>query len=192
MNLRLSQLRSQGPGTSNPSFGDTNQKRVFQQKNLHDLKRGGDMSLLPKPDRSAFRPKLSSMDESEELDNGWVEGKFSDGRPYRAESWSWDHLSAITFFFSTPGVENVSDQGLADLLQREIPLQFRGEKKVSAEKIMDFSGNEMWSVSLLVRDGEETLVAVGLQFKPYEEILSKEERNAIPAHKDIRSRVLKF
>jgi hypothetical protein len=188
MNLHLSQLGSHGLGTSNPSFMDNAHTGVFQQNNLPDRKKGGNMIFLPKPDRSAFLPKLFPVDEDEELDNGWVEGKFSDGRPYRGEMWSWDHLSAVTFFFSTVGIENLSEQGLADLLQREVSLQFKGEKRISAEKMMDFSDQEMWSVSLLVRDGEETLVAVGLQFKPYEEILSKEERNAIPVHKAIRSR----
>jgi hypothetical protein len=125
------------------------------------------MALFPKPDRSAFIPRLTAMDENTELDNGWVEGEFSDGRPYRAESWSWDHLSAITFFFSTIGVEDISDQGLADLLQREVPLQFEGKKRISSEKIQDASGDEMWAVSLLVRDGDETFVKAGLQFNPY-------------------------
>ena len=133
------------------------------------------MALFPKPDRSTFSPKLTPVDEITELDKGWVEGEFSDGRPYRAELWFWDHLSAITFFFSTMGVENISDQGLADLLQKEVPLQFKGSKKISAEKIQDSSGHEMWSVSLLVRDGDETLLTLGIPFNSYKEIPAKDE-----------------
>jgi hypothetical protein len=171
---------------------DDPQREVFRVKNLSLWKKGGSMALFPKPDRSSFIPKLTSVDEITELDKGWVEGEFSDGRPYRAELWFWDHLSAITFFFSTIGVENISDQGLADLLQGEVPLQFEGSKKISAEKMQDSSGNEMWAVSLLARDGDETLVTVGLQFNPYNGILAKEERNGFPAGKAIRLMALKL
>ena len=180
-----------GPKTSH-SFIDDPQREVFRVRNLSLWKRGGDMGLFPKPDRSTFIPKITPVDEITELDNGWVEGEFSDGRPYRAESWSWDHLSAITFFFSTIGVENISDQGLADLLQREVSLQFEGRKRISAEKIQDASGYEMWAVSLLVRDGDETLVKAGLQFNPYKAILSNEERNGSLARKAIGLWALKL
>jgi hypothetical protein len=74
------------------------------------------------------------MDENTELDNGWVEGEFSDGWPYRAELWSWDHLSAITFFFSTIGVENISDQELADLLQKGFLSGSKGAKRFQPKK----------------------------------------------------------
>ena len=191
MNLRLSPLRSQAPKTSD-FFIDDPQREVFRVRNLSLWEKGGSMALFPKPDRSTFIPKLTPVDELTELDNGWVEGEFSDGRPYRAELWSWDHLSAITFFFSTIGVENISVQGLADLLQREVPLQFKGSKKISAEKIQDSSGNEMWAVSLLVGDGDETLVTAGLQFNPYKGIFSNEERNGFPARKAIGLWALKL
>jgi hypothetical protein len=177
MNLHLSPLRSRVPKTSH-SFIDDPQREFFRVRNLSRWKKGGSMALFPKPDRSTFAPKLTAMDEDTELDIGWVESEFSDGRPYRAELWSWDHLSAITFFFSTIGVENISGQELADLLQKEVSLQFKGSKKVSAEKIQDSSGNEMWSLSLLVRDGDETLLTLGVQFNAYKEISAKDERKA--------------
>jgi hypothetical protein len=101
------------------------------------------MVSFPKPDRSTFRPNLILRDEIGELDIGWVEGEFSDGRPYRAEFWSWEHLSAFTFFFSNLGLENSSEQELADLLEKEVSLQFKESKKVTADRIQDSSGNEM-------------------------------------------------
>jgi hypothetical protein len=177
MNVHLSPLSSRVPKTS-ISFIDDPQREVFRVRNLSLWKKGGSMALFPKPDRSTFVPKLTDMDENTELDNGWAESEFSDGRPYRAELWSWDHLSVITFFFSTIGVEDISDQELADLLQKEVSLQFKGSKKVSAEKIQDSSGNEMWSVSLLVRDGDETLLTLGVQFNSYKKIAARDERNA--------------
>jgi hypothetical protein len=36
----------------------------------------------------------------------------------------------------------------------------------------------MWSVSLLVRDGDETLLTPGVQFNAYKEIVARDERNA--------------
>ena len=149
------------------------------------------MAALPKPNRSNFQPKLLIDEETGEMDLGWAEGEFSDGRPYRAELWSWVHLSAITFIFSADGLENATEKELADLLGKEVPLNFKESKSISAAKMKDSSGIEMWAVSVIVRHEEEKLVTAGIQFHPYQELSPVEKgRRVLPyissRHKSFR------
>lgn len=137
-------------------------------KNLIEPREKIPKALFPKPDRSNFRPKLKMNEETGEMDIGWVEGEFSGGRPYRAELWSWTHLSAITFFFSSVGLENVSAQEIASFLEKELPLHFKGNKKVGAKIVEDPSGNLIWSVSIVTYQNGEALVQHDISFNAYE------------------------
>jgi len=148
------------------------------------------MILFPKPDRSTFRPRLTLTDEIYELDIGWAEGEFKDGRPYRAELWSWTHLLVVTFFFSTIDLETFSEQKLADLLQKEFLLKFKGDQKVYPSKVRDSSENEMLSITVLVRHGDETLLTLGPRFNPYQEITAPEEKNKSLIPLAVRPRLL--
>ena len=128
-----------------------------------------DISKYPKPDRSYFKPNLTVVNKDQQLDIGWAEGVFSDGRSYRAELWRWEHNSILTVFFSTIGLENASVQELSDLLEKELLLKFKGgekgKKSVMPSKVRDSSENEMWEVSILVGFDEEILVTGGPRFK---------------------------
>ena len=150
------------------------------------------MILFPKPDRSTFRPKLTLTDEINELDIGWAEGEFNDGRPYRAELWSWRHLLIVTLIFSTIDLDNFSEQELADLLEKDFLLEFKRSQKVYPSKIRDSSGNEMWSVNVLVPHGAETLATLSPRFNPYQEITptEKEKKSLIPSA--VRPRLLRL
>ena len=75
--------------------------------------KAGKWIFFPKPDRSAFSPNSTVRDVDRELDTGWAEGEWKDGRPYRAELWSWKDLSVVTFFFSTLGLEDAQEAELA-------------------------------------------------------------------------------
>ncbi len=127
------------------------------------------MVVFPKPDRSNLSPRLNPEDETVEMDIGWAEGKFSDGHPYRAELWSWQHLRAVTFFFSRIGLENSTGEELVRLLEREVSLRFVGDESVTADKIQDYSGNDLWSVCIILRHEDETWAVMDLRFNPYQE-----------------------
>ncbi len=139
--------------------------KIFGRRN--DESRG---IQFPKPDRSDFHPSILPEDGAIELDLGWAEGEFKDGRPFRAELWSWENLSVntfISFYFSSAGLENAPKEALADLLQRELSMDFKEEKEISVRKIEDSAGNEMWSIAVLIRRDGEDLVTVGLRFNSY-------------------------
>ena len=134
---------------------------------LWGSKKGGSMIPLPKPDRSAFSPNLAAEAEGLEFDIGWAEGEWKDGRPYRAELWSWRDLWVVTFFFSTIGLEDAGEQELARLIEKESFVEFSEARKVYPERVRDSAGNEMWSISMPVREGNKDLVKLVFRVNPY-------------------------
>jgi hypothetical protein len=96
----------------------------------------------------------------EPLDIGWAEGVLSDGRPYRIECWADDGVTMVTYFVSSKGIEEADDDELTQLLEREGILAFApGPKHVSASRLRDPSGNDMWSINIVVGDDEDTFVS---------------------------------
>ncbi len=129
--------------------------------------KGGQRTSFPKPDRSLFVPNQTVRAIDRELDIGWTEGKWKDGRPYRAELWSWKDLSVVTFFFSSLGLEDAKEADLAGLLEKESLIVFLGSPEIYPERCLDSAGNEMWSVSVRVHEGNENLVKLRLHLNRY-------------------------
>ena len=123
----------------------------------------------PRPDRSGFKTHFEHTPDNGVLDIGWQEGIFSDGRPYRAEYWVEDHVSVLTFFLSTRGLENYSNEDFVRLLEREVSLKFKSSQQtyLDAAKFVDPSGNEMWTVNLVVGDEDETFIEGGPPLNRY-------------------------
>jgi len=125
-------------------------------------------SSFPKPDRSNVEPNFSKNGENEALDIAWQEGVLADGRPFRGEYWCQDQISTITFFFSTLGLENASKEDFERLLESENLVKFKpGQRYLTPVKWMDPSGNEMWSLNVVVGDDDGTFVEGGRPFTGY-------------------------
>lgn len=121
----------------------------------------------PRPDRSKRKPNFS-RELGSVIDLAWGEGLLSDGRPFRAEAWCEDQMTFITYFFSTRGLEDKDRHDLAGYLVREGLVEFKGEKKyISAGKIRDYSGHEMWSVTIIIGDEDETFATDKFPLQPY-------------------------
>ncbi|NOX85025.1 MAG: hypothetical protein GXO86_03515 [Chlorobi bacterium] len=104
----------------------------------------------PKPDRSDYTPNFVK-DDYEQVDIGWNEGVLFDGRPYRVEGWFMDHITMVTYFFSTKGMENYTDDMFAELLTKEGLIEILSEENpIEADIITDAAGNEMWSVNVAI------------------------------------------
>ncbi|HWE41977.1 MAG TPA: hypothetical protein VG432_05690 [Gemmatimonadaceae bacterium] len=126
------------------------------------------MPKYPRPDRSEFEPNFRKSEEHPALDLGWAEGKLRDGRPWRAECWAEDGVTSLTFFLSTIGIEKLTDAEFAALLEAEGLLRFTGiARYVAARPLTDPSGNEMWSVNVVVGDDEDTFVEDRVALRPY-------------------------
>jgi hypothetical protein len=114
---------------------------------------------LPKPDRSN-RVKRSS---NESFDVGWNEGLLSDGRPFRSEYWVERGISKLTIFLPVQGIEGMSAGELTALLEREGVLEFApgAEREVSAERMTDAAGNEVWALQVVVGADDNNLAVRG-------------------------------
>lgn len=122
----------------------------------------------PEPDRSNHKPNLDLTPGKEYVDIGWSGGVLSDGRPFRVEYWCWEEVSILTYFMSTKGIENVTDNYFRELLSDEGLLSFSSEKPtLRAKKMKDASGNEMWSINVAVGNQEELFVKETLFIKRY-------------------------
>ncbi len=105
--------------------------------------KGRGRALFPRPDRSTFIPNPTVRADDRDLDLGWAEGEWKDGRPYRTELWSWKDLTVVTFFFSTLGLEDAGDADLKGMLEKELGVGFPGFLQVYSERVGDSAGNEM-------------------------------------------------
>ncbi len=126
------------------------------------------IALQPKypiPDRSKQRVNLVK-DEDGVLDIGWCDGVLSDGRPFRAEMWAQDGISALTIFFSTAGLDPNEEAAAVQLALREglVTMRPGAEDRISAKAWTDDAGRPVWSVNVVIGydDEEFTLSSVPL------------------------------
>ena len=124
--------------------------------------------MFPKPDRSNVVPNFSKTEENDSIDLGWIEGVFNGNRPYRCEYWTIDGVLLVTFFFSTLRLENTSNESLCQLLVNE-KLIYSSIDKITAEGRVceDASGNEIWSVNIVLSDEDTIYAEHSLEFKEY-------------------------
>lgn len=115
------------------------------------------MKSFPAPDRSDFTPNAHTDDPRlPEGDLGTSAGVFPDGRPYRIEFWFTEGITLMTIFFSTGGIEQAP---AAELLERVKPLleaadtdeAWRRLGESDAKRMIDGAGNEMFSLTFVVR-----------------------------------------
>ena len=115
---------------------------------------------FPKPDRSGLKPN-----SGKDIDLAWGEGSLSNGRPFRMECWAAYQCTFLTFFMSTSGLEEATNQDLKQLMISEQIAVFHDEEfnssgyggcNVEAKKEVDDSGNEMWSITVIVGDEDGT------------------------------------
>jgi len=126
--------------------------------------------MYPKPDRSDQTRNFIKTEENGAIDLGWGEGFLSDSRPYWVECWAEFQVTMITFFFSTNGMEDYSDLMFKELLSREKLVQFVSETPVvSAMSFTDASGNEMWSVNVVIGTEDGLLAKDSMNLQKYGE-----------------------
>ena len=123
----------------------------------------------PKIDRSDFIPEWHR-------DAGYGEGTLKDGRPYRAECWFEVNLTCLTCFLPTVGIENYSAEDFKKLVVSEGLISFDDENflssgysgdNVEAKKVTDASGNEMWSITVIIGDDDGTYADNLFKMKRY-------------------------
>lgn len=125
--------------------------------------------MYPKPDRSKLVPNFVKTADNDVLDIGWAEGSLSDGRPYRAEYWAQDQIGMVTFFFSVKNIESHTDAMFQDLLVKEGLVEFPQAKvHLSARSLLDWSGNRVWSVNVVLDAEDGVFARVRFPFNRFE------------------------
>jgi hypothetical protein len=124
--------------------------------------------MYPIPVRSDYQPSSTQPHDDSVVEIGWSEGAFGEGRPFRAEAWAEDGITMLTFFFSTDDLKDSTSDQLAELLVQEGLLRFRSAKRFVGDRpLLDASGNEMWSVNIVVGDENELYAEDSLALRPY-------------------------
>jgi hypothetical protein len=114
------------------------------------------MPQYPVPDRSDFTPNQFLNDDSlPEGDINATSGTLPDGRPYVLEGWFTEGMTLVTYFFSVRDLEEASPEQLLALLHPEleaaaVPEKFRRLDEEGVNKILDASGNEVYSLTFVV------------------------------------------
>jgi hypothetical protein len=114
------------------------------------------MPRYPVPDRSNFTPNEFLDDDSlPEGDINATSGTLPDGRPYVLEGWFTEGMTLVTYFFSVRDLEEASPEQLLALLLPElegaaVPEKFRRLDEEGVNKILDASGNEVYSLTFVV------------------------------------------
>jgi hypothetical protein len=105
--------------------------------------------------RRAHEPNFVKSEENDVVDIGWAQGLLSDGRPFVAECWAQDQITAMTFFFDATGLDLSSPDLCETLLEREGLAKFDpGPAYVSAQTMTDEAGTVVWSVNMVVGDAD--------------------------------------
>ncbi len=111
----------------------------------------------PIPDRGAQKVNLVRSEDGIR-DLGWCEGVLADGRAFRAEFWTQDGISLLTFFFSQIGLEAASGEALFELVNKEglVRSKPRVRPSFSAVAWTDPHGAVFWSLNVTVGTEDET------------------------------------
>lgn len=134
------------------------------------------MPKYPYVDRSNRRPNFVKKDRDDQLDLGFAEGIFTDGRPFRVESWAATYVTYLTFYFSSVDIEHFSQTDLKEYLNVEQVIKFDDQKflssgfsgvNISSKKTLDASKNEIWEVTIIVGDEDGSYIHNSITMQGY-------------------------
>ena len=116
--------------------------------------------VYPIPDRSAQKVNLVRSQDGT-CDLGWCEGVLADGRAFRAEFWTQDGTSLLTFFFSQIGLEAFGGEALFELVENEGLVRVKPGVRRSFWVLpwKDPHDAVFWSVNVTVGTEDETYLA---------------------------------
>ena len=103
--------------------------------------------------------------EFDEVNIGWNAGLIDGKRPYFCECWA-DGCTVITYFISTKGIEDYTVGQLEEMLSNADIISYNCQEhyEASAMTFTDHSGNEFYSVNMVVGDEEKTYTDGGMIF----------------------------
>lgn len=121
---------------------------------------------LPMPDHPGQMPKIN---EYGEVNLGWNAGLLEENRPFFVECWAWEHITMLTFYASTRGIEDLSGEDILALIQDSGYFCFREgvQQSPQYDTFSDRQGGEFFSMTITVGIDEEPLQITGAPIKPW-------------------------
>lgn len=102
-----------------------------------------------------------------DINLGWDCGAIG-RRPYFLECWSGDHITMITFFLSTIGIEHYRAEDLERMLiDAGLYSKKEGYKGASVMAVIDSNNNQFFSVNIVVGVEDQDAVIEGAIIYPY-------------------------
>jgi hypothetical protein len=133
----------------------------------------------PSVDRSDFEPNFEKREMDDQIDIGFAEGRFNDGRPFRAESWSANQVKYLTYYFPSIDIKDFSTIDLKQYLKSVHKIEFDDDNfqvggyagtNISAKRMLDASGNPIWEVTIVFGDEKKTYIRYGPKLQGYKRI----------------------
>ncbi len=97
---------------------------------------------------------------------GWDAGMLPDSRPYFLECWATCGITMLTYYISTKGIEDSATDDLIRILEdaKLVHITDPDNNRTQAIKVNDDTGNEFWSINIVVGDEEGTYTEGGLSY----------------------------
>ena len=129
---------------------------------LNELRRSKD-NYLPLTDH-AWKVFPKGTDDGD-VNIGWDVGILDGKRPYFCEAWA-SGFTVLTYFISTKGIEDYTVEQLEDLLKENGIVWYVGERryKTSLAGFTEGSGNEFFSINIIVGDDDGVYIDGGIIF----------------------------
>ncbi len=129
---------------------------------LNELRRNKD-NYLPLTDH-AWKVFPKCTDDGD-VNIGWDVGILDGKRPYFCEAWA-SGFTVLTYFISTKGIEDYTVEQLEDLLKENGIVWYVGERiyKMSLARFTEGSGNEFFSINIIVGDDDGVYIDGGIIF----------------------------
>ena len=120
---------------------------------------------LPMLDRTEEVP---SKNEYGEVNIGWNAGLLEENRPYFAECWAVDHITSLTIYVSTKGIEEMTAEEMDRRFQDIGYYSYRDKdhKKPFLDKF-NWHGNEFFTFNITVGVDEEPALIDGALICPW-------------------------
>lgn len=114
---------------------------------------------------------FEDRNEFGDVNIGWNCGSI-DNRPYFLEVWAADGITMMTVFVSTIGIEDYTLEDIEELLIKKGKIYSKKEGYMNPEfpRFVDHSGNEFYSINIVVGLPDEPAVIEGGKIYPFSEL----------------------
>ena len=125
--------------------------------------------------RPHFKPQAAMVEVTEDDDEvidrdlGYIEGEFSDSRPYRVECWCVEEVRMATIYFSDRKLKDSTKEDLLEFLEQQGLVRWLpGKKNLQPRNVKDELGRSMWAINIKLQNGSSKYAEIIGEIIAYE------------------------